>query len=298
MPVMNRCARAHLRRSFEHRGILILLVAALFGSPGMAAAQQRPLVTEDPETIGSGRVLVEAGVDYGRGLEYPASGLHGHLLRLPLLGVSIGVSSIAEIQIDGGLYNRLSITDREDGPLATMVTATGDSTSSVEDLVFGTKVRLAAESPSRPAFGFRFATRLPNASNESGIGLDTTDFFASLLAAKTVERVRVVGNVGIGILGDPTRGDRQNDVLTYGLSFARALTQAAEVVGEINGRLDTRNGEPPPGTESRGTLRVGARYTIGGWRADAAAYIGLTSQDPSVGMTAGFTYVFNAYQVP
>ena len=100
-----------------------------------------------------------------------------------------------------------------------------------------------------PAFGFRFATKLPNASNESGIGLDTTDFFASLLVGKTVRSIRIVGNVGLGILGDPTRGDRQNDVLTYGVSLARAVTQAAELVGEINGRLDTRNGDPPPGTE-------------------------------------------------
>ena len=55
-----------------------------------------------------------------------------------------------------------------------------------------------------------------------------------------MQSIRVVGNVGLGILGDPTRGDRQNDVLTYGLSLARALTQAAEVVGEVNGRFDTR----------------------------------------------------------
>ena len=118
-----------------------------------------------------------------------------------------------------------------------MVTATGDSTSSVEDIVIGTKIRIAGETESRPSFGLRFATKLPNASNESGLGLDTTDFFASVLVAKTMQSVRVVGNVGLGILGDPTRGDRQNDVLTYGLSLARALTQAAEVVGEINGRV-------------------------------------------------------------
>ena len=121
-----------------------------------------------------------------------------------------------------------------------MVTATGDSTSSVEDIVIGTKVRIAGETASRPSFGLRFATKLPNASNESGIGLDTTDFFASFLIAKTVQSVRIVGNVGLGILGDPTRGDQQNDVLTYGVSFARALTQQAEVVGEINGHVSTR----------------------------------------------------------
>ena len=107
----------------------------------------------------------------------------------------------------------------------------------------------------------RFATKLPNASNESGLGLDTTDFYASLLVGKTVRSVRIVGNGGVGILGDPTRGDRQNDVVTYGVSFARALTNAAEIVGEVNGRLDTRAGDPPPGTESRGLVRIGARYT-------------------------------------
>jgi Putative MetA-pathway of phenol degradation len=276
----------------------LLCVAALVLQPVMASAQQRPLVTEDPETIGAGRLLVEAGLDYGHSVEYPVSGLEGHLLRFPLIGVSVGLSSIAEIQIDGGLYNRLSITSRELAPLSDMVTATGDSTSSVEDIVIGTKIRITAETASRPSFGLRFATKLPNASNESGLGLDTTDFFASFLGAKTVQSVRIVGNIGLGILGDPTRGDQQNDVLTYGVSFARALTQKAEIVGEVNGRISTRSGEPPPGTESRGIARIGTRYTIGTWRADAAVLFGLTSRDPSFGFAAGFTYVFNAFQVP
>jgi hypothetical protein len=275
-----------------------LCVAALVLHSASAFAQQRPLVTEDPETIGAGRLLIEAGLDYGRSVEYLASGLEGNLFRFPLIGVSVGLSSIAEIQIDGGLYNRLSITSRELAPLSDVVTATGDSTSSVEDIVIGTKVRIAGETMSRPSFGLRFATKLPNASNESGIGLDTTDFFASFLIAKTVQSVRIVGNVGLGILGDPTRGDQQNDVLTYGLSFARALTQQAEVVGEINGHVSTRSGEPPPGTESRGIARLGTRYTIGSWRADAAVLFGVTSRDPSVGFAAGFTYVFNAFQIP
>ena len=45
-------------------------------------------------------------------------------------------------------------------------------------------------------------------------------------------------------------------------------------------------------------VRVGARYTVGGWRGDAALFFGLTSHDPSVGFAAGFTYVFNAFPVP
>ena len=268
----------------------------LFAS--VAAGQQRPLLTEDPETIGAGRALVEAGFDYARDVEYPVSGLEGHRLRFPLIGVSFGISSIAEVQIDGGLYNRLAIRERNVAPLSSMVTADGESTSSVEDIVIGTKIRLLTEAEVRPAIGFRFATKLPNASNESGLGLDTTDFFASFLMGKTVQSVRVVFNGGLGILGDPTRGDRQNDVLTYGLSFARAVSNAAELVGEFNGRVDVREGEPPPGTDSSSIFRVGARYTIGGWRGDAALLFGLTRNDPAFGVGAGFTYVFNAFSVP
>lgn len=276
----------------------LLVSAALVLLPIAAFGQQRPLLTEDPETIGTGRILAEAGFDYGRDVSYPASGLEGNLLRLPLIGLSIGVNTISEIQIDGGLYNRLSISERNEAPLSDMVTATGDSTSTVEDWSLGLKVRLLSETASRPAFGFRFATKLPIASNESGLGLDTTDFFASALGAKTVQRIRVVANVGLGILGDPTRGDRQNDVLTYGFSMARALTQAAEIVGEINGHIDIAEGAPPPGTGSRGQVRLGARYTVGGWRGDIAVLLGVTSRDPSVGFAAGFTYVFEAFTIP
>ena len=276
----------------------LLTFVFIVGLTTAAFGQQRPLATEDPETIGAGRVLLEGGVEFARDMPYPASGLEGHLFRFPLIGISTGISSIAEIQIDGLSYSRLSITERGEAPLSGMVTATGDSTSSVEDLVIGTKVRLVSEGMSRPSMGVRFATRLPNASNESGIGLDTTDFFASLLVGKTVQSVRVVGNLGVGILGDPTRGDRQNDVLTYGLSFARALTQAAEVVGEVNGHIDTREGEAPPGTDSRSIVRLGTRYTIGSVRADAAVLVGVTARDPGIGFAAGVTYVFNAFQVP
>jgi hypothetical protein len=273
--------------------LIIVLLAA-----GTARAQQRPLVTEDPETIGSGLVLFEGGVDYQREIFYPVSGLTGNLLRLPTLGLSLGVSSIAEIQIDGGLYNRLTVTDREEAPLSSVLDFTGDRTTSIEDLVIGTKIRLLSETAGRPAVGVRFATKLPNASNESGLGLDTTDFLASLLIGKTVQSIRVVGNAGIGVLADPTQGARQNDVLTYGLSLARAVRQGLEVVGEVNGHLDVRDGEPPPGTDTRGAMRVGGRFTSGTVRVDAGLIIGMTSRDPSLGFTAGLTWVFRGFTIP
>jgi len=277
--------------------ILLTSLILLLGA-GSAVAQQRPLLTEDPETIGAGRVLVEGGVEYDNDAVYPVSGLRGDLFRVPIAGVSIGVSSIAEVQFDQISFSRLSIDSRRPAPLSDLVTATGSSTTDAEDVIVGTKIRIAGETSSRPAFGFRFATKLPNAGNESGLGLDTTDFFATVLAGKTTQSVRIVGNVGLGILGDPTNGNRQNDVLLYGVSFARAITTAAEVVGEVTGRANTRGAGPLPGTESRSVVRMGLRYTYGGLRGDAALLLGATNNDPGVGFTAGFTYVFTAFQVP
>jgi hypothetical protein len=262
-------------------------------------AQQRPLVTEDPEPIGAGRVLVEGGIDYAHDQTYPVSGLEGNLWRAPTIGISVGISPIAELQIDGGFYNHLTITERRPAaPLASALTVTGTSTHDVEDIVIATKIRLVPETASRPAFGFRFATKLPNASNEKGLGTDTTDFLASVLAAKTTQSIRVVANLGFAILADPTVGDRQNDVLTYGLSFARAVTDRVEFVGEVNGRKSVRSGAAFPGTESRGLLKFGTRYTRGSVRLDAGLFVGLTSIDPTVGFTTGFTYVFNAFTLP
>ena len=280
----------------KHHLILSFVLVALLLSASVARAQQRPLVTQDPETIGAGRILVEGGLDYGRDILFPVSGLKGNLLRAPLIGVMFGISSIAEVEITGGLHNRLTITDRVPAPLSSMLEVSGDTTTDVEDIVFATKIRVLSESQSRPAIGLRFATRLPNASNESGLGTDTTDFLASALVGKTVRSLRVVGNIGVGILGDPTRGDRQNDVVTYGLSLARAMTNEVELVGEINGRASTRS-DAPPGTESRSAMRFGARYTRGPARFDAAALVGMTERDPSIGFAAGVTYIFNAFKV-
>ena len=64
----------------------ILLAATLaFACATPTLAQQRPLVTEDPETIGSGLVLIEGGLDYENDIQYPVSGLQGNLIRLPTL---------------------------------------------------------------------------------------------------------------------------------------------------------------------------------------------------------------------
>jgi hypothetical protein len=276
----------------------VAMLVVVVSSAGAAEAQQRPLVTEDPETVGAGRILLEAGVSAEHDAVFPVSGLVGNRWVVPTLGLSIGVSSIAEIQVDFSPYQHLSITERRPAPLDDLLEIDGDSTSDVEDLVVATKIRIVSESGGRPSLGIRVATQLPDASNESGLGTDLTNFYATLLLGKTIQSVRIVGNAGLAILGDPTGGvPEQNDLLTYGVSFARALTTAGEIVAELNGRY-TNSAANDPGAETRAMVTVGGRYTRGPVRVDGGVLLGMTSHDPDVGFTAGLTWVFNAFRVP
>lgn len=283
-----------IRRLFVYSLFLILYFSLAVPS----FAQQRPLQTEDPETIGSGRILIEAGLDYKRDAYNPVSGLRGNLFTVPSLGVSLGVSSIAEIQMYVGGYQQLKITDQvSTAPFASLLLLDGDTTDDLEDMHIGAKVRLVSETAGRPSLATRFSTRLPNAGNESGLGKDMQDFETSILLAKTVRSVRVVGNVGLLMLGNPTQPAAQDDLLFYNLSVARAVSAAAEVVGEFVGRANLAN-TTTPGAEDRGLLRFGARYTHAGVRLDGGIVLGLTPRDPEIGFTAGFTWVFQAATIP
>jgi hypothetical protein len=271
----------------------IVLFAVLMMAPVGVFAQQRPLVTEDAETIGTNRVLLEGGVEFDSGQTNSANGVKGDIAHIATFGMSIGVSPSTEVQIDGGLLQRLTVTERlASSPLfATTPLVVGDKTSGLEDFVLATKIRFVSETESRPALGLRFGTKLPFADPDKGIGLGTTDFFVTGLVAKTVQSVRTVGNVGFIVLGNPEDGQDPATALSYGVSVARAVTNAFEVVGELNGRLTPFGKIVPAGLERRAALRFAGRYTYAMLRLDGGLLVGLTDRDPDFGISAGATYV-------
>jgi hypothetical protein len=271
------------------RSLWFAIALAMAAAPAMA--QQRPLVTEDPETVGLNRVLVEGGVEFDKSQGYPEYGLTGDVTHGPSFGVSVGISPNAELQVDGGLLQRLHVTQRRVGPLSGTLDFTGDSASSLEDLTVAAKLRLLSENEQHPGLGVRFGTKLPTASHSKAMGLGTTDFFAALLVAKTVESVRTVGNVSLLVLGNPVAGQDSANALGIGLSVARAITNNFEAVGEFNGRSRPFGDTVPPGLESRGALRLAARYTHQLLRFDFGILVGIGSRDPGFGVSAGATYV-------
>ena len=284
------------RSPMKMKTCLALLLC--LGVSAAASAQQRPLVTEDPETVGAGNILIESGFEWQNDVGYPATGLRGDLLRVPTVGVSFGFSSILELQIDGGFYDRLKVESRGPALLSPSLDFTGENTADIEDFIVATKIRLVSEAAGRPSLGIRLATKLPTSSTESGLGLDTMDFYMTGLVGKTVQSVRIVGNFGLGILSDPEFGSDPNHVLTYGASFARALQQGLEFVADINGRFNTRESENDNGLDSRSGVRAGIRFTHGSVRVDGGLLFGFTANDPDFGFTGGLTYVFRGFKLP
>ncbi|HYO46896.1 MAG TPA: hypothetical protein VEY33_09440 [Gemmatimonadota bacterium] len=253
-----------------------------------AAAQSWPFRTEDPRLVTTGALAAHIALEVGADREYTASGLSGTVLRAPV-AIRFGFGR-AEFEVDGG-YEVLSIDRRSPAPLDSMLDVSGDRTHDVIDPVIGLKVRISDEAAGFPAWSFKVATRLPAAGNESGLGLDTTDFWLWLLAGKSVGPARVAANVGAGVLGIPTRGDRQNDVWGYGLSIVGPLREGWEVGAEVQGSFDVR-GDTPIGTEERGQARLGVRRTAGWIALDAALILGIEDLDPDLGAVVGVAMTF------
>ena len=253
---------------------------------GVTIAGQRPLATVDPGLTESGWGLIETGAGFAHDREIPAAGLRGDVLHLPELTLRLALGHRVELRVDTG-YEVLLVRERREAPLSGELDYEGESSSDIRDPVIATVVRVREESPGGPALGLRIATRLPVASNQSGLGLDTTDFFFSLLAAKDAGALRWVANLGIGVLEVPTVGTSQNDVLTYGFSLARSVGDRWALAAGVDGHVDP-SGQVHPGTEDTSILRLGARFG-GASTIDAALLVGLADVDAPIGLTVGIT---------
>ena len=257
--------------------------------PVTLLAQNRPLKTEFVETVGGGKVRMELGFEFLQDAKFPLSGLSGALTRIGVLGLRFGAGENVEIHFDWTAQNFLSVAERVDAPNSEILDFEGNSTSDFGDLILATKVRLFREEGIRPALGFRFAAELPNASNESGLGNDQTNFYAGFLLEKEVRRLRLIGNIGLAILGDPTKVSSQRDLATYGIAAIYPLFPHLNVVADLNGRV----GSGGIGTEERSILRLGSQISALGFRWDLGVLVGLRETDPSTGVIVGLSHDFS-----
>lgn len=245
--------------------------------------QQRPLVSEPVETVPAGYVRAELGLEFLQGARFPLSGLEGDLTRIGVFALRFGAGERVEIQITGSLQDFLNVDQRFAAPHSSRLDFAGNSTSDFGDTTLATKLRLLREKERSPGLGFRFAVELPNASNESGLGKDETNAFVQLLVEKKIRQVRLLGNAGLAILGDPVSAASQDDLLTYGLALTYELPSGLALVADFYGRT----GRGGIGTEDQTRLRLGSRIWGGGLWWDVAALLGFSSADPETGLIFG-----------
>jgi hypothetical protein len=259
----------------------------------VARGQQRPLITEDVDIIPPGSMRIGAGIDFVQRARFPVSGLTGDLTRVGVIGISIGLAPNVEVQIEGVAQNFLSINSRGPSAIPLTVAPGANSTNDFGDFTLWTKIKLRNETAHLPSLGFRFGVQLPNSGQARGIGLNQTNAYGQILFGKKFgqnARVNTFGNLGIGILSAPTATFTQNDVLTYGFAGIVRLDKQFFLVGEVNGRANTRPGSGPLGTESQGEARLGMQVRASGLRFDFAGIKGLTKLSPRSGITVGVTY--------
>jgi hypothetical protein len=259
----------------------------------VATAQQRPLLTEDVDIIPPGTLRIQGGLDFIQDAKFPASGLTGDLTRVGVIGVSIGLSPNVEFQIAGVAQNFLSINSRGPGAIPLSLAPGANSTNDVGDFTLWTKIKLRNETQHGPSLGFRVGVQLPNSNQRSGLGLNQTNAYGSILVGKKFGpdgRLNTFGNLGIAILTAPTQLFTQNDVVTYGAAGIFRINKQFSLAGEVNGRKNTRPGNGPLGTESQSEARLGMQIRATGLRFDFAGIKGIGAFSPRSGVTIGVTY--------
>lgn len=275
---------------------LLASITLIFCAAVLTFAQQRPLLTEDVDTTPEGAFEIAAGVDFLQNAKFPLTGLRGDLTRVGDIRVKVGFSSNVEFQVEGTIQNFLAINSQNTPSLVPLNIA-GNSTNDAGDFTVSTKIKLRNETENFPALGFKVGFQLPNSNQARGIGTNQINVFGKVLAQKKfgsrrngIPKVNVFGNLGLGIMSAPLETFTQNDVLLYGLAGIYRLTDNVNLVSEVNGRVSTRSGRAPVGTESVGQFRFGTQIKASGWRFDTAAIFGLTEHSPRTGITFGVTY--------
>jgi hypothetical protein len=271
-------------------GLILLMCGAV-----TALAQQRPLLTDDVDITPSGAFEVSAGVDFFQDARFPLSGIRGDLTRVGDIRVKTGFASNFEFQIEGVLQNYVAINSR--GLSAVPLTVNGNSTNDFGDFVISTKIKLRNETRNLPALGFKVGFELPNSNQGRGIGTNQINVFGKVLVQKKfgdirnmTPRLNLMGNLGIEIMTAPVNLFTQNDLFLYGLAGIYRLSDHVNIASEINGRMNTRKGTAPLGTESLGQFRLGAQVKASGLRFDIAGAYGLTRFSPKTGVIFGVTY--------
>ena len=236
-----------------------------------------PLDTQDANVIEAGSLEARLGFEYLEDLNLAFStdtDRDRDVWNVPTLDLAVGVGKVVEIQA----YFEGIHADEKDA----------DSKYGAGDLELFTKIQLRQEDD-MPAFGLRFGTKLPNASNEDALGTDEFDFSGGLLMSKHLGKVETHFNLGMGILGNPHQNSNQDDVLMYGVGVIIPATDNLNFALEVNGQgcSDDNN--------DFSHFMAGIQYQTDALRFDIGAGAGLSDESQDWSIKCGITKTFDNF---
>jgi hypothetical protein len=254
------------------RAALTALLTTIIAAP--AIAQTRPLLTEEATTAPAGRIVLEAGADAMRAEPNFLTGRTRDRYDLPVLRLVFSPAGNVEIDVEW-VGRVMARNDPDFG-----------NVSDFGDVTLRAKWRLVEEAPGRPAVAARFGVTLPETSFGNGLGPNTMRMAGQLLLTKTVGRLVLHANAGLGLQDEVLRPHEQRDFLVYGVAAVHEMGRGLALAAEVAGRA----GKGAPGAEERAEARAGVRLGRGRLRADAAMRRGLAAADGTWGLTAGLEW--------
>ena len=147
------------------------------------------------------------------------------------------------------------------------------------------KIEALREAPGRPGLGILIGTKLPNASDETGLGTDETDFFLGLALSRSLGVHELRLNLGLAVLGDPSVQASQEDLLTYGLAGRHGERHA--FLWEVWGRALSEDDRDL----DEATARLGYGWFGERVHFDASLLVGLEDSSGELGASIGVTWL-------
>lgn len=273
---------------FPLKHFVLLIV---FLNSCIAIAQQRPLSVEPAVINEPGNASAEFGFSHFRNQPFPLSGLKGDLTKIAAVRLCVALSEFVEVQTEGTFLDILQVNERKPA-FNSSNTTTNDVTADIGDFFLWTKFAVLNEYRTGIGMSVRFGIQLPNASNESGLGIDEMNFFSSVLLQKHAAG-RWTLNAGLGILGDPANLGSQHDVFLYGIEYYLPVGEKLSVLLQTAGRA----GHTGVGIQRLANGKAGIEKSFGNLSMRLFGVSNFSPVDNAQGIELSFAYLFHVIHI-
>lgn len=233
--------------------LFLIIGISAFGLTSQAS-DLNPLDTERAETLGMGNLRLD--------VMFTVDSLDNdtRLYHLPGVRATYGISDITDLILS---YGGLTMIEGDN-----IDSATGSG-----DLTVGLKVSPLAKSWG--TMGFLFATKLPNASDEDGLGTDMQDFYFMGLYTYALNSFKFNLNAGVHIIGDNTMTEKYHYLFAYGVGAEYMINEDYSIVADVYGTT---------GSDSDYDIHEASLGIVGplgwGWEWAVTGSVGLSSEAP------------------